>query len=146
MPMQHTRCKTQKPMLTLLVFSMLLLRPHRVATGIKDVERQQLWDRLEPLLVRNGPGVKPPRCYRWDGGLSASVPDCMLHMQTNVICCLLAPGASHCDGHHNGSLADARWQTSDWEQSNCNVYHSTGTVVPCTAEQQQGQNLVTVNL
>eukprot|EP00879_Flechtneria_rotunda_P020198 GHRR01021239.1.p1 GENE.GHRR01021239.1~~GHRR01021239.1.p1 ORF type:complete len:808 (+),score=213.95 GHRR01021239.1:1223-3646(+) len=39
----------------------------RVGTGMSDVERQQLRERLQTSLIRSGPGVKPPRCYRISG-------------------------------------------------------------------------------
>ncbi|KAF6263533.1 hypothetical protein COO60DRAFT_414207 [Scenedesmus sp. NREL 46B-D3] len=39
----------------------------KVGTGFSNVERQQLGERLQPFLLRNGPGVRPPACYKLSG-------------------------------------------------------------------------------
>jgi hypothetical protein len=36
----------------------------QVGTGVSDVDRQKLREKLQPVLVGAGPGIKAPFCYR----------------------------------------------------------------------------------
>jgi ATP-dependent DNA ligase len=36
----------------------------RVGSGMSDLDRQKMREKLQPVLIEGGPGAKAPPCYR----------------------------------------------------------------------------------